>query len=86
MKVGCYAVLDSCSGVYDGPVPAQNDKVAMRNFIQMAQNSDSPIGRSPSDFSLWRVGGWNDAEGEIIPETKKCLAYAVDILTPKEEV
>ena len=52
MKVGVYAVLDTCSGVYDGPVPSQNDKVAMRNFTHMASNPEGPIGKNPSDFSL----------------------------------
>ena len=86
MKVKLFAVLDTCSGVYDGPVPAQNEQVALRNFTHMAQNKDTAIGRNPSDFSLWQVGEWNDALGEVVPETKKCIAYAVDLITPKEEV
>ena len=83
MKVGLYCVLDQCSGVYDGPVPAHNDQVAMRNFTAMVQNVESPIGKNPSDFSLWKVGTWNDGTAEVEPEVKKCLAYAVDLLTPK---
>lgn len=85
MKVGLYCVLDSVSGVYDGPVPAQNDGVALRNFQAMAQNDQSPIGRNPADFSLWRVGEWNDGLGEITIEPKKKLAFAIDLLKPTEE-
>ena len=84
MKLGVYAVLDNASGVYDGPVPAATDQVALRNFTEMAKNVESPIGKHPSDFSLWRVGEWNDGTGEITPEVKSCLAYAVDLITPKE--
>lgn len=86
MIVRLYAVLDSASGVYDGPVPAHNDAVAMRNFTHMARNPDSPIGKNPSDYSLWNVGTYNDSNAEIVTEGKQCLCYAVDLLTPTEEV
>ena len=85
MKVKLYCVLDSCSGVYDGPVPAHNDQVALRNFISFANNPEHPIGRNPSDFSIWRVGEWNDGIGEVTAETKVCIGHAVDFLTPSEE-
>jgi hypothetical protein len=84
MKVNLYAVLDTASGVYDGPVPSKTDGTAMRSFTQMAKNPESPIGQSPSDFSLWKVGVWNDATGELVETRKECLAYAVDLLTPEE--
>ena len=54
MKVKLYAVLDSASGVYDGPVPAQADGVALRNFTNMAMDANTAIGRNPECFSLWR--------------------------------
>lgn len=86
MKVKVYAVLDSASGVYDGPVPCNADGVALRNFENMAKRKDSPIGMNPECYSLWRVGEWNDATGEIVPLTKECLGYAMDLITPNEEV
>lgn len=62
MKVKLFAVLDSCSGVYDGPVPAHNEAVALRNFVKIAKKPGSPIHDHPEHFSLWRVGEWNDSE------------------------
>ena len=82
MIVKLYAVLDSASGVYDGPVPAQADGVAVRNFTNLALDRNSPIGKNPEHFSLWRVGAWDDAKGEVVPEVKECLGYAVDLLQP----
>ena len=84
MKVKLYAVLDSASGIYDGPVPANADGVAVRNFQNMSRDPNTAIGKNPEYFSLWRVGEWNDATGEIIPEGKECLGYAVDLLIEKE--
>lgn len=80
MKVKLYAVLDRASGVYDGPVPSQSDGVAFRNFTNLASDPNTPVGRNPEDYSLWRVGEWNDAEGVVTPETKECLGYAVDLI------
>ena len=80
MIVKLYAVLDKASGVYDGPVPCNADGVALRNFRKMAFDDKTPIGQSPSDYSLWRVGSWNDADGSIESDGKECLAYAVDLL------
>jgi hypothetical protein len=85
MKVKLIAVLDSASGVYDGPVPTHNAQTAMRSFRQMAMNPESAIAKNPSDFSLWLVGEYNNATGEVTGAVKECLCYAVDILTPDED-
>lgn len=83
MKTRLYAVLDSCSAVYDGPVPCQTDGVAMRNFTNMALNPETAIGRNPEHFSLWFVGEWDDAKAEITPVVKECLGHANDFLNYK---
>ena len=74
MKVKLYAVLDKTSGIYDGPVGNHNDGSAMRAFGNMCQG-EGPIARNPECYSLWRVGEWNDATGEVTSEVKECLGY-----------
>ena len=78
MKVGVYAVYDVCSAVYDGPVPATTDAVAVRNFSNMCRNPESAIGTSPEDYTLFRVGTWNDANGEITPEAPQKLVNGLE--------
>lgn len=85
MKVGIYAVYDQASGIYDGPVPQKTDNAAMRGFLDLAHNDQSVISKHPSDFSLWRIGTYDDSTGEIEVAPKKCLAYAIDMITPKED-
>ena len=63
----------------------QSDGLALRKFGDMLQKPESDIAKHPGDFSIWHVGTWNDATGELTGETKKCLAYAIDLLTPNEE-
>ena len=62
MKVKLYAVLDNCSGVYDGPVPANTDGLALRNFEDMCKNPQSPMSKHPGDFSLPRDRDWETPE------------------------
>jgi hypothetical protein len=83
MIVKLFAVLDTASGVYDGPVPAQTETLANRNFQDMIQNPKSPMNKHPEDFSLWLVGTWNDATGEIVPPEhgKVKICSAVDLIT-----
>ena len=80
MKVKLYAVLDKTSGVYDGPVGAHNDGVALRNFMNACNSGHGVLATNPECFSLWRVGEWNDATGEVTPEVKECLGYAIDLI------
>ena len=65
MKKNLYAVIDTASGVYDGPIPGQSDGQMMRSFSDMAVNAEHPIGQHPEDYSLIKVGTWNDGTGEV---------------------
>ena len=80
MKVNLYAVYDSGSCVYDGPVPAQTDAVAMRNFANLAGDLNTSIGKNPEYFSLWCVGTWDDASGSVEHIEKKVLCHAQDVI------
>lgn len=81
MIVKLFAVYDDCSRVYDGPVPAQTEELAMRNFKDMLMNPNSVISKHPENFSLWIVGNWDDSTGEVIPLElgKKRICHALDL-------
>ena len=71
MKVSLYAVFDRCSGVYDGPIPGRADAETIRNFKFMCENPESKMSQSPEDYTLFKVGTWNDGTGEVedvVPE------------------
>ena len=65
MKVDLYAVYDVASGVYDGPIPGRADGEVIRNFSHMCKNGESKISQSPEDYTLFKVGRWNDGTGEV---------------------
>lgn len=65
MKINLYAVYDRCSGIYDGPVPGQTDAAVMRDFVALCTKENSKIAQSPEDYTLFRVGTWNDGTAEV---------------------
>lgn len=52
-------VAEKCSNIYH----AVNDKVALRNHRESLEKS-----KYPEDFSLIRVGTFDDERGKIIPD------------------
>jgi len=65
MKMFAYAVFDSAAGVHSTPWFAVNDRVAQRAFVGLVRDGKSDISLTPTDFSLVRVGVWDDAEGGL---------------------
>lgn len=72
MKVNLYAIYDRASGIYDGPVPGHSDGQMIRKFSDLACSAEHEIGKHPDDYTLFRVGNWNDGTGELndIPSEK----------------
>jgi hypothetical protein len=81
--LGLYAVYDRCSRVYDGPIPQSNDDTAIRAFTQMVNNPQSTVAQSPEDFTLFVVGKFDNATGEIVPCVPEKLISAHEIAMPE---
>ena len=65
MKQGLYAIFDRASGVYDGPLRGQADGVVVRQFCDLAVSEDHPVAQHPEDYTLFKVGEFNDGTGEL---------------------
>lgn len=83
MKLKIYAVHDSKAEAYMNPFFLQNDAMAIRGFSDAA-NSDSPIAKHPEDYTLFHIGEYSEAKGEIIPSTPRSLGNAVEFAKPTE--
>ena len=67
MKQGLYAIFDRASGVYDGPLRGQADGVVIRQFCDLAVGDEHPVAQHPEDYTLFKVGEFNDGTGELEP-------------------
>lgn len=63
---GVFSVRDEASGLYMGLQLNETDEVALRSF-DFALDSNQLMQFRPDDFSLWRVGYWDDVKGIIEP-------------------
>jgi hypothetical protein len=86
MKVNLYAVIDTATGIYDGPIPSQADGAAVRNFSDMALNKDHPIGKHPEHYALIKVGTWNDGTGEIEDLQNMTLVTGLEAVANSQKV
>lgn len=73
MEYNIYCVRDEkmVSNLYGAIMLQENDDIAMRGFADALGDPDSMWAKHPSDFSLWCVGTYYMATGEIIPELRK---------------
>lgn len=65
IKKNLYAIIDTASGVYDGPFKGISDGQMIRVFSDLCMDAEHPIGAHPEDYSLIKVGNWNEGTGEI---------------------
>lgn len=62
-----FGILDAPAGCYRSIFPGLSVGEATRGFSDLANNSDTDVGRHPNDFALYKLGVWNDVSGIIEP-------------------
>jgi len=80
MKVQLYAIFDTATGVYEKPFFGQSDGEVKRSFMDIANDADHPIGKHPEDYSLYRLGNFDDNTGMVLNEENECLCTAHEII------
>lgn len=77
--VNIYVVRDAQLG-FMSMFTAANDAVAIRNFAAGVNSPGTVMHDSPEDFSLCRLGTFDDDKGCISPELPTVVASAVSVL------
>ena len=85
MRLNIYTIFDVASGAYMRPFYAASDGQAIRSFTDISQDADHEIGKHPEDYSLFRIGTYDDNKGELHPEDKQCLATALEVVASARE-
>lgn len=86
MKMFAYSVFDVASGVYDNPFFMQSDAQAQRAFMDIATNADHPIGKHPHDFTLYRIGSWDNGECELIGDGPRAIMTALQAVAQSRKI
>lgn len=79
MRLNAYTIFDSATGAYSRPFFSTADGDATRNFSDIANDPEHPIGKHPEHYSLYRVGTFDDQTGQFSPEPNTHLANAHEL-------
>jgi len=86
MKLNIYTIFDQASASYMRPFFTTADQQALRSFKDIATDADHEIGKHPEDYSLWRIGVYDDNTAKITPEDKECLGTALEMVANSRNV
>lgn len=67
MILNAYTIFDNKALLFNAPFFQHNDAVARRMFGELATDTNTQIGRHPSDFQLYCIGTYDDTKGELVP-------------------
>ena len=67
MQLRVYALLDTKAQYFGIPFFCQSDGEAVRACMEAANDMRSTIGRYPTDFSLFRIGHYDNQTAQLVP-------------------
>lgn len=86
MKQNIYSIYDTASGLYSRPFFTKSDAEAVRSFSDIATDAEHPIGAHPEDYTLFRLGTFDDVCGELHNEANESLATALELVSKSRNV
>lgn len=78
MKTQIYSIFDLASATYQKPIFARADGEIMREFQNICTDKEHPCGQHPEDYSLIRLGSFNDQNGVVKNEENECLCTGLE--------
>ncbi len=86
MNLNIYTVYDSATQSYWPPMYAVADGQIMRTFGKWATSADHQIAQSPKDYSLFRLGVFDDQTAKFTPGIKTCMATALEAIAASRTI
>lgn len=86
MKLNAYTIYDTAAAAYMRPFFMQSDGQAVRMFRDIATDAEHEVGKHPEDYSIFRIGIFDDNKGQFIPEDRECLATALEMVAQARKV
>ncbi len=86
MKLNIYSIFDQASGLYSRPFFTQSDGEAVRSFTDLATDGKHPVGIHPEDYTLYRLGIFQDTDGRFFDEDNSMLATALELCAAARNV
>lgn len=81
MIKGIFAVHDSRVQAFNDPFALPHDDLAKRGFVHEVNRQGSDLGEHFRDYSLWKLGEFDDQTGAITPSLVM-LSSGVEVKVP----
>jgi hypothetical protein len=79
MKLLAFAVYDEKSEAFMPPFFCVAPGQAIRSFSDACKETENPIGKHPTDYKLYRIGGFDDEAGVLNGETAVLMTSGSEV-------
>lgn len=79
MKHFIYTIYDVKSEGFNLPIFAKTDQQAIRSFKDICTDPEHPVCKHAEDYSLFRIGTFNDSSGMVEGEMPECIVTALEL-------
>ena len=86
MKLNIYSIYDTASGLYSRPFFTQSDGEASRSFGDLVTDKTHPVGMHPEDYTLFRLGVFDDVKGSFHNEENQSLMTGLETVANERRV
>jgi len=77
MMLMAFSVFDAKADAYLRPFFAETKGLALRSFIDSVQDPQSPMFRHAEDYTLFRIGVFDQSSGKLEPCIPEAMGNAV---------
>lgn len=79
-----YSIYDAKSQLWSRPIFGHNTGSMVREFADIANDINHPIGKHPEDYCLFQIGEWDEKECVFVNSEKQTsLGKALDFVKQK---
>lgn len=78
MILKIFAIYDAKAEAYNQPFFLHNEGQATRGFSDAVNDKNSIMGKHPADFTLFRIGTFDDSTSTITSESPIVLGVGVE--------
>lgn len=86
MNLTIYTIFDSASNAHMRPFFMMSDGQAIRAFNDLVMDADHEVGKHPEDYSLIRIGMFNDSTGKLSDEVSEVLTTGIKAVAEARQV
>ncbi len=87
MQINVYTIYDEAAKAYTTPFFLINDGLAIRAFVDNVNSKDdNNISRHPAQFTLFRIGEFNDQTAELLANNPKSLGNGLEFVEPSRQL